>query len=397
MSDNNQAPNFGNPGGDFTGFEDSVPTAPSVPAPPADDRPSFVNWLNDSLKKYLNDVPEVGGTIVGNIGNMFTDQTVKDSTLGQSRYDFSRRVFPSDLGSAGSYHGHYMVININVQESSNMTGLGGEFNSTVLDNEYSKVDVLRFNLDRRFADSRFNANFNRDRMGTSGYTGAAQRPRFTKRIAESIAIYMPSAQLEFSDVHKFEEVSLTSFGASVARFITTSSFAGIGGFIGGVAGAIKGAETGNSIFDAAGRIVSNAAQLGGAPINPKVEVIYSNTAQRQFRFDFLMSPSNQQESESIEAIIKALRFHAAPELRLGAIASFFWIPPSEFDITFYNRGVENTKLPRINTCVLEQVDVSYAPSGAYSTFYNGYPVQVRMQLTFRETEVLHKKRITDGF
>lgn len=331
---------------------------------------------------------------------MFTDQSVADNTLGQSRYSFGRNVFPSDLGSNASYNGHYMVININVQESSGMTGLGGDFQSTVLGNEYSKVDVLRFNLDKRFAAKNFIQNYNRDRMATSGgssYSGQFLRPRFTKRIAESIAIYMPNAQLEFSDVHKFEELSLTSFGAAVAKFVTASPLAFLGGIVGGAAGAAAGASIPGAIIDTGGQIISNAAKLGGAPINPKVEVIYSNTAQRQFRFDFLMAPSNQKESESIESIVRILRFHAAPELRNGAINSFFWIPPSEFDITFYNRGVENTKIPRINTCVLEQIDVSYAPSGVYSTFTNGHPVQVRVQLTFRETEVLHKKRITDGF
>lgn len=333
-------------------------------------------------------VPEVASTTVTNLTSTVTGMAIDDNTLGQSRYDFGRRVFPSDLGSNGSYHGHYMVININVQESSQMTGLGGDFASTVLPGEYSKVDVLRFNLDRTAAEAGQPAG-----AGGSG----AQRPRFTKRIAESIAIYMPSAQLEFTDVHKFEEISLTSFAAPVAKFITTGPLALIGGVIGGADAAARLAEIGGAIVDTAGNVISNVAKLGGAPINPKVEIIYSNTAQRVFRFDFLMAPTNAGESRSIEGIIKALRFHAAPELRNGAVNSFFWIPPSEFDITFYNRGVENTRLPRINTCVLEQIDVSYAPSGAYATFHNGYPVQVRMQLTFRETEVLHKKRITDGF
>jgi hypothetical protein len=372
---------FGNPIGDYNpGQENSTPTD----QPAADG--TFFDRLLGKVREYT---PEVADTIGSNLGGMLTDQSISDNTLGQSRYDFGRNVFPSDLGSNASFNGHYMVININVQESSNMTGLSGDFASTVLPNEYSKVDTLRFNLDRNFISGSNQSN--------SEYSTRFLRPRFTRRIAESIAIYMPSAQLEFSDVHKFEEVSITSFGAPVAKFVAAGPLAFLGGLVGGAGGAAAGAALAGNIVDATGAAIGNVAKLGGAPINPKVEVIYSNTAQRQFRFDFLMSPSNQKESESIESIIRVLRFHAAPELRNGAFSSFFWIPPSEFDITFYNRGTENTKIPRINTCVLEQVDVSYAPSGAYSTFHNGYPVQVRMQLTFRETEVLHKKRITDGF
>ena len=101
-------------------------------------------------------------------------------------------------------------------------------------------------------------------------------------------------------------------------------------------------------------------------------------------------------------IIKTLRFHSAPELQSftigeGALGIPTFIPPAEFDITFYNGATENLNVPRINTCVLERCEVDYAPSGGWSTFSNGQPIAARLSLAFREIEIIHKRRVVQGF
>lgn len=317
-----------------------------------------------------------------------------DSTLGQSKYNFGSRVFPSDLGS-NSYNGHYIVININVQNSSNMTSVNGIDMSTPLPGEMSKTDALRFGIDAKYRGVD-GSNYQQSKL--------TSRPRFTTRIAESIALYMPNSELVFTDVHDYDNVSLTAFGALVAggavKFGATAIGAFIGGIIGGKAGAMAGSQLGfgaGQLFNGTMQAAGSIAQIAGSPINPKIEVLYANTAQREFAFEFLMSPTSEEESRTIDEIVRIMRFHAAPELKGGGLGSFLYVPPSEFDITFYHRGEENTKIPRINTCALVQCDVSYAPAGVYSTFHNGYPVQVRMMLRFRETEVVHKLRVLQGF
>ena len=350
---------------------------------------SYEGWngVKDGLVKLVGDnAPSAFTDATKNFDSVLNGSYIgRDNSFGQPTYDFNRRRFPLDLGSDASYNGHYMIININVQESSKLKNFD-DIRSTVLNNQLSKTDVLRFSLDA--AQTRNSAYLD---------TAKWSRPRFTTRIAESIAIFMPSAQIDFTDSHRYEELALTSFVGPVARFISTGVAATLGGLVGGPVGAAGAAALAGSIYNSAAQNISNVARLGGTPINPKVEVLFGNTAQRQFRFDFLMSPSNQAESEAIKMIIKTLRFHAAPELRPGAVDSFFWIPPAEFDITFFHNDRENKNIPQINTCVLEQIDVSYAPSGIYSTFHNGHPVQIRMQLTFRETEVTHKLRVGQGF
>jgi hypothetical protein len=341
----------------------------------------------------------------GILGEAFTSTNTQNNTqtpnpsddftrdLAQSRYDFSYRVFPDNVGMDDI--GHYMIININVPVSSgqnrtNLTGLENEV--TVLGNELSKVDTLRL----------------RDGLISPGQIGPTNfaLERETRRIAESIALYMPTP-LVYNGQNMYQEVSLTALGGEALM--------GAAGYAGGFLSTLARSATqamesvigGQSrpISDATGSTIGTVARLGGYPINPAVEILFANTPQRQFVFEFLLAPRNEKESLSLQAIIKTLRFHAAPELSapgsvplFGNVAGgFYWIPPAEFDITFMNKGQENTNILRINTCVLERCEVDYAPSGVYSTFRNGHPVAVRLSLGFREIEPIHKKRVRQGF
>lgn len=345
---------------------------------PQDSTPGNVNDLLSGLGDYLKD--NIGSDLPGNLP--------PDFDLEQSKYDFTYRIFPNDLGEPG-YNGHYMLININVSNYSsyeNVTGPTvaapgaggtrgriGTFNrlgsggSNSIGQDISKVDALRANIDQQFRGG-----------GRTLGPGGVFIPRQTRRIAESIALFMPNT-MHFSQINQYEDISLTGILKNGLYSVLPGPLASFG------------------------RAGEAAAGLAQAPINPRVEVIFSNTALRQFQFDFLFAPANEAESASLDQIIRTLRFHAAPEVAnfsgdgIAALKGLLWTPPSEFDITFYNRGQENRALPRINTCVLEQTDVDFAPSGVYATFRNGFPVKVRLQLRFREVEVLHKLRVLQGF
>lgn len=316
-----------------------------------------------------------------------TPESVPDDlTTTQSEYNFNSRTFPSDVGTG--YQGHFMVININVQTKSIMNKLNGNPSLSFKElNELSTTDALRYNIDKTWTGT---SNIGETRNLGLDLGGFGTRARFTRRIAESIALYMPNSELTFSDSHDFENISLTKFAGSV--------ISGSGQAIGGIFG-VSGV---GSILNSLGDVVGRTSQIGaGTPVNPKVEVLFANTFQREFAFEFLFSPSSAKEANDLENIIRTIRFHAAPEYR-PTTNQFFWLAPSEFDLSFYyvNRDgdiEENRKIPRINTCVLKQVDVSYAPSGAYSTFHDGHPVQIRMVLRFIETEVNSKLRIAQGF
>jgi hypothetical protein len=134
----------------------------------------------------------------------------------------------------------------------------------------------------------------------------------------------------------------------------------------------------------------------GYAINPNIDVIYGAPNLRSFVFDFMFAPRNSQEANEVLAIIRAFKFHAAPESSPMSTLGRYWIPPTEFDLEF---SVQT--MGKISTCVLETIDVDYAPNGwaAYKEdgTQNDMPVNIRMQLVFKELEFMTKERISEGY
>jgi hypothetical protein len=351
----------------------------------------------DTIKGWYNDkfgTTPKEGTPSNPVGIETGFNVPKDFTLNQSEYDFTYRVFPADIGEQ-SDQSHYMIININVPNKSTYSSINGVQLFNVLDNELSKTDTLRYNLDPLYYDSNGQSQ---------GDAQQISRPRFTRRIKESIVLYIPDT-MQFAQNNLFEDVSLTTISGDVAKMgvTTTASFvAGLAGvFSSTLANSVEGVgNILNSLVDSStnpGGVVNRAATFVGSPINPKIEVLFKNSPQREFDFMFFFAPESEEESKAMYEIIKTLRFHAAPEVDAKS-KGFTLTPPSEFDITFYNKGVENTSVPRINTCVLENITVDYAPAGVgWQTFSNGHPVAARLTLKFRETEITSKLRVAQGF
>lgn len=268
-------------------------------------------------------------------------------------------------------------------------------NYTMMKDQFSKVDVLRRVYDDQFTGKNFSYGITGKLSNNLDIAGITMTARRTRRIKESILLYMPSTAA-YKQSNIYEDISLTN----IMREVGVGAFQGIANALGAGGAAIAG-----SIGAAAG-VVGNAANLAGKlnnnPINPRIEVIYSSPTLRTFDFAFIFAPSNERESIAIDNIIRTLRFHAAPELSnmnftIGSFQNpFFMTPPAEFDITFFHKGKENTRIPRISTCVLESIDVDYAQTGIYSTFDNGYPVATLLTLRFKEIEVQTKLRILTG-
>lgn len=298
---------------------------------------SFFNDAFNTIKTAVTTADDYLG-ISKRISQVDLPGETGDPSIGQSQYDYKNYRFPEDLSS--SYNNHYMMININVSNYST-------YREGVLANEFSTADVLR------------------------GLDNPAYIPRQTRRTSKTIVLYMPNTVV-FSQANQYEDISLTGIVADAAVQL------GAGG-------------VGRKVYAGA----ATAAKAFQMPINPKTEVLFSNTHLRTFQFDFLFAPSSQQETELLKNIIYQLRFHSAPEL--SGIGGLLWTPPSEFDISFYHNNQENTNIPKISTCVMENLDVDYAPTGVYSTFSTGYPVAVRVSMRLKEVEVIHKKRVSQGF
>lgn len=224
----------------------------------------------------------------------------------------------------------------------------------------------------------------------------------TKRLAQAIFLYVPETMTS-QLVSQYDATSLTEAQG-------TAGLIGQGIDDAGKELASLGGENTNFgagvVAEAAARVAQKAGtgdltgfllKSNGLAINPRIEVLYKSTANREFQFDFKFTPKNQKEMEQVLNIIKAFRFHAAPEMVDPKQGQRYLIPPSEFDITLWYDGMINTAFPKISTCVLEGIDVNYASGGQWATHEDGTPVEISMQLRFKETEILHKALIEKGF
>lgn len=230
--------------------------------------------------------------------------------------------------------------------------------------------------------------------------------RTVEQTTETIALYMPDT-LNFQYNQQYDTATpggsqlaaLAAGGASLADTINKTK-------------GMATADRTRAVVRNLSPFIANYAlkQLGdfgrvlfaagtGVAQNPMLEVLYSSPQLRSFRFDFMFWPKSQDEAKQAQEIIDLFRFHQAPEI-LPNSGGFFLVPPSEFDIKFYYSGKENPNIPRISTCVLENIDIDYAPNGfsAYEVVGNdqptiggtGMPVGIRMSLQFKETIVLTK-------
>ena len=229
--------------------------------------------------------------------------------------------------------------------------------------------------------------------------------RTINRTKDTISLYMPDT-LAFDYAQSYSDLSVTAdlknvgLGASAGASIYDQRKTGISNQIKNAAP--FAAEFVKNNLSNGGQTLFSAltAATGGAlAVNPQLELIYQGTGFRNFRFSFMFYPRSKKEAEEVLGIIDAFTFHQAPEV-LSSSYGRYLVPPSEFDIKFYCNGKENPNIPKMSTCVLTGINVDYAPNGfaSYETLLSeperggtGMPVAIRMDLSFKETQIITKR------
>jgi len=242
---------------------------------------------------------------------------------------------------------------------------------------------------------------------------SGQGLRTTRRTVDTVALYMPDT-LAFNDNQSYSELNMggtlqTGIMSGIAGGVETYRAGGNAEAIGkNLSPFLYDALTGNPLTK--GLLGENVSAFlfsaTGLAKNPMMEVLYTSPQLRTFRFDFMFYPRSEAEAKEVYDIIERIRFHQAPEY-LKNSGGFYLIPPSEFDIKFMYNGEENPNIPKIlGSCVLQSVDLDYAPNGfaAYETVGEnspkkggtGTPVATRLSLTFKETTIVTKHDFETG-
>lgn len=319
----------------------------------------------------------------------FTDITINDEERvytnaldAQGGYSVLR--YPIDLGATDK--GHYVMLYINTQRRT-------KYDFEIDGNTPTTIEYNTTNL-----------------KGLGGFDSALSSYNNIQRTKEAIALYMPDT-LAFSNKQQYEDFHFGKTWKSAALTGLGSfqeSMKSRGGNKDSIAGAARNASI--AVAGAALGILSESAkdkfwsgafrQATGMVMNPMMEVIYQSPTMRSFTFEFKMHPRSIKEAQELNSIISKLKFHQAPEILKGS-KGFFLVPPSTFDIQFFYNGAENPNIEKVSTCVLESIDLDYAPNGfaAYEIFGDptpsngktGMPVVIGMTLSFREMEYMTKE------
>jgi hypothetical protein len=372
------------------------------------------------------------------------DKERRGTTALTSSSNFQSNIlkYPIDLGSVDK--GHYMMFSINVNDLTNdfryCTGqepssfkpspsrsLKFSDVSRAVRDQFSSNEIVNNVLSgigkgiEKLPDSIQSAIRN-----TGEFTAGLSEPfaktdfarlteqnfaRSTTRIADTIAMYMPNT-LAFNQSQKYDQVSRNDLltGSVAAGTVALDSLSdpralgrNLSPFV---------AQAARSFFDnltgSPGTIQTIFAQTFGA-VNPRLEVLYSSPQFRNFQFDFMFYPRSEAEALEVQRIIQKFKFHQSPEIKKGT-ANQFLVPPSDFNIEFYYNGKVNNNIPKIKgPCILDSINVDYAPDGfrAYESYdeasdmlspslgKTGMPVGIRMQLVFTEIEFMTKDAYLD--
>jgi hypothetical protein len=187
---------------------------------------------------------------------------------------------------------------------------------------------------------------------------------------EQIALYIP------------DEVSLSEN----AQYGEASLIDALGDLTGGI---IKKAS---SYIDKGG---SALLRLGlnnlGYVFNPQEQLMFEGIDFRKFSMSFTFTPSSVAEAQAVNNIITTFRKNAAPDI--GGFFGFFFIPPSQFMISYCSNGGKNNFIHNFKRSVLEDVTVNYAPNGWSAHAIDGAPVQTTLSLTFKEMELVTRSDI----
>ena len=356
---------------------------------------------------------------VQNIGMTPTPTSSLDSDpLSFGTYQFPRDVFENQQ------LGHYMVFYVNVQDRTKYyyggtDGYNGADAGFALSEDQTNGTGLRSERDRLKIkkNKTTGKNLSSDQVdlassnrNSGALQGLSSVRKTTRRIKDSIALYLPANVTDTTSA-TYEDTPTGILGVGLTDVIAL------------------GKEFNEKDFEATGKIGAKAFKdfseqvlrnIGGAFVealtgtegaiplankvfgradNPFVEVFFNSMNVRTFQYNFNFAPRNEEETMEIQQIIQLFRFHMAPELQERN--SRYLTLPSEFDIHYMYKAVdgnsyENDYYNRIGTCVLENVATNYTPNGVKS-FGDGAPTQITMSLTFRETEVLTKAKINQGY
>ena len=391
---------------------------------------NLINALNELKTNIFGGGPSSGKTtpILAQSAIEMKD-TSPTSKASVDPFRFSSISYPSDVTN-DLQNGHYMLFYVNVQNKTKYRytspdggTVGGDQFITEVNPETGEYTVRKQKGSDRIADKRgkkfsgYNKIFSKNAEITKLHKNKQKRAGglssvapTTSRITDSVALYLPpNVQDSTSAGYSDAQTGMVGFMLQKAMIggknFTDRDYEGSANTIMETFQGLGGEAVKKAIAQFAETVTDTEGAAGlfnktfGQADNPFMEVLFDKMAMRSFTYNFTFAPKNKKERDDVQKIIALFRFHMAPELQ-GQAARFLTLP-SEFDIHYMfqsqdGQASENDYYNKIATCVLKDCSVDYTPGGVKS-FDDGSPTQIKMSLTFQETQLLTKELIAQGY
>tara|TARA_B100001769_G_scaffold223166_1_gene183778 strand:- start:152 stop:1330 length:1179 start_codon:yes stop_codon:yes gene_type:complete len=152
-----------------------------------------------------------------------------------------------------------------------------------------------------------------------------------------------------------------------------------------LAGAAVGALGGNVSAD------SVIARSTGQILNSNLELLFQGVNLRTFPYSITFSPRSTDEALVVKAIIRSLKQSMSPKAGNynGSAQGIFLQSPDLFQLEYLKDGAPHPFLNKFKLAALTGMSVNYTNSGTYSSYEDGTPVNLRMDLTFKEINPIY--------
>ena len=141
------------------------------------------------------------------------------------------------------------------------------------------------------------------------------------------------------------------------------------------------------------------ARSTGQILNNNLELLFQGVNLRSFPYSITFSPRDPKESRMVKDIIRSLKMAMAP--KAGEMESsaqgIFLKSPDVFQLKYLRDGHDHPFLNSFKLCALTGMTVNSTNAGTYTSYEDGTPVNIRMNLTFKELNpIYHEDYLSDG-
>ena len=163
---------------------------------------------------------------------------------------------------------------------------------------------------------------------------------------------------------------------------------------GEVQGAIGAAIAGTAIGALGGNVSADQliSRATGQILNPNLELLFNGVGIRTFPFSFQFFPRNRSEGKVVMDIIRTLKIEMAPSRTTKSEAKGIFIKaPSIFHLRYKKGNGAHPFLNRFQPAVLSDMKVNYTAAGTHSTFYDGTPTHIQVDMQFKELNPIFRE------